>query len=131
MNEEVEAYLSKSTESLASAKNDLTKKRYNSCANRAYYACYQAAVALLIKHGIKPTSKKGLRRHETVQAQIAVLIKREKVLPAEHRGTLQELITARITADYEAEMINKKRANRVLKKAEEFVSLVVKGVSKP
>jgi len=130
MSEAIQKYLLKLEESLASAKDDLAKKRFNSCANRAYYACYQAAVALSIKHNLTPTSGKEIRKHEAVQSQIATLIKRKKVLPADQRSVLSKLMIVRITADYKPQSISKRKAARVLKTATKFVTLVEKEASK-
>lgn len=35
---------------------------YNTAINRLYYACYYAAVALLIKHGITPSTHAGVKQ---------------------------------------------------------------------
>ncbi len=129
MSETAQKYLEKSKESLASAKDDLAKKRFNSCANRAYYACYQAAVALLLKYNVTPAGEKELRKHGAVQSQIAVLIKRKKILPTNQRDVLSELIGVRITADYFASSVPKRAAKQALKKAEEFVKLISQEVS--
>lgn len=125
---EIAAYLSKSKESLASAKDNLKSKRYNSCANRAYYACYQASVAALTAHGVTPPSKKRRWEHDIVQTQISNLIRRKKVLPAKHRSTLSELMTTRIKADYEEHNVPQRDARRGLKTATEFVSLLCEGI---
>lgn len=122
--EEIAAYLSKSKESLASAKDNLKSKRYNSCANRAYYACYQAAIAALLKHGISPVGGKGLLKHDFVQSQFGALIKRKKIYPSKIRAHLPNLMDTRITADYKAAAVSKKEAGRVLQKAKRFVSIV-------
>ena len=126
MSETVQKYLEKSEEGLASSRDDLAKKRFNSCANRSYYACYQAAVALLLKHNVTPTGERGTWTHEALQAQVSILIRRRKVLPAEHKTTLPELMAARLIADYESESVSKTRAGRILKKAEKFVNLIAK-----
>ncbi|MEO8457072.1 MAG: HEPN domain-containing protein [Chloroflexota bacterium] len=60
---EHERYLRKARESLASAQADVRARRSNSAANRAYYAAFQAAVAALIQHDIRPT---GNWEHEFV-----------------------------------------------------------------
>jgi uncharacterized protein (UPF0332 family) len=44
----------KSFESLAAAESEYVNGRFNTCANRCYYACFQAAVAALARHGITP-----------------------------------------------------------------------------
>lgn len=47
-------YLEKAEESLAGARSELANGRNINCANRAYYACYQAAVHALMEAGIQP-----------------------------------------------------------------------------
>lgn len=130
MSEVAQNFLAKSEESLASAKDDLAKKRFNSCANRAYYACYQAAVAVLIAHGVTPPSKKRRWEHDVVQTQISNLIRRKKVLPAKYRSTLPELMAVRITADYEPRNVSERKARRVLKVATEFVTVLSREIIK-
>lgn len=76
MEGDVSAYLSKATESLATAESEFTMGRYKSCANRCYYACFQAAVAALIREGMRP---RGYWGHDFVQGQfVGLLIKRRK-----------------------------------------------------
>ena len=45
MAESVESFLVKAEESLAGAESEYVNGRYNNCANRCYYACFQAAIA--------------------------------------------------------------------------------------
>lgn len=130
MNETVQRYLEKSAESLASAKDDLAKKRFNSCANRTYYACYQAAVALLISRGVSPPGGKERWEHDFVQAQTSNLIRRKKMLPAKYRAALPELMVVRVTADYKPQSVSKRKAAKVLKTATEFVTVTSKDISK-
>ena len=42
-------YLEKAEENLAAAKSEFAHGRYNSCASRAYYSCFQAAIHALIR----------------------------------------------------------------------------------
>ena len=35
---------------------------YNTAVNRLYYACYYAAIALLIKHGLTPGTHAGVKQ---------------------------------------------------------------------
>ena len=80
--EELQTYLTKARESLTSAEADHTAGRYNSCANRAYYACLQAAVAALLAEGLRPLSPRGEWSHEFVQSQCnGLLIGRRKRYP--------------------------------------------------
>lgn len=57
--EEVAAYLSKARESLETAESEYVNRRYNSCANRCYYACFQAAIAALLRAGVRPRHASG------------------------------------------------------------------------
>ena len=81
--EEAQADLPKAVESLASAQGDYAATRYNSCANRVYYACFQAAVAARLAVGIRPANPRGEWSHEFVQSQFnGLLITRRKLYPA-------------------------------------------------
>ncbi len=55
MDEEARTFLEKALESLSSAESDLVGRRYNSGANRCYYACFQAAISALLRADIAPT----------------------------------------------------------------------------
>jgi uncharacterized protein (UPF0332 family) len=66
MEQDFAIYLAKASESLLTAESEYANGRYNSCANRCYYACFQAAIAALLGEGIRPA---GQWSHEFVQAQ--------------------------------------------------------------
>lgn len=53
MERDADVYLSKAIESLEIAEIAFANGRYNSCANRSYYACFQAAIAALLDVGIR------------------------------------------------------------------------------
>jgi uncharacterized protein (UPF0332 family) len=54
MEDDATVFLAKAAESLLTAESEFANGRYNSCANRCYYACFQAAIAALIQKGIRP-----------------------------------------------------------------------------
>ena len=60
MSDDGDDFRAKAEESLATAETEYINGRYNSCANRCYYACFQAAVSALIHVGILPV---GLDTH--------------------------------------------------------------------
>ena len=68
---EIDAWLTKAHESLTTAESEFLNERYNSCANRCYYACFQAAIAALLHAGIRPRDPQGDWGHAFVQAQFA------------------------------------------------------------
>lgn len=84
---EAVAFAEKAWENLASAQSELVNNRFNACANRCYYACFQAAIVALIREGIPPRGTGGWG-HDYVQAQFAgQLIRRRKLYPASLRET--------------------------------------------
>src|SRR6266542_3878069 len=97
--DEADIFLAKAGESLLGAESELANGRYNNSANRAYYACFQAAVAALIRAGIRPRSLQW--GHDFVHAEFAGrLIGRRKLYPPELRETLLLALAARQTGDY-------------------------------
>jgi uncharacterized protein (UPF0332 family) len=117
-----EVYLTKAREAQRIARYCLDEGAYNSCANRAYYAAFLAAVAGLIKlTDFRPP--RGEWGHGMVQAQInGRLIKRRKVLPSDLSDTLSDLLAIRTVADYEPKDISQKQAERAFRKASDFLS---------
>lgn len=89
-----DALFDKAEESLAGAVSEFEFGRYNNVANRAYYACFQAAVAALALAGIRPQGGRDVWGHSFVQSQFAgQLISRRKRFPAELRNVLSEMFT--------------------------------------
>jgi uncharacterized protein (UPF0332 family) len=128
--EEVRAYLAKAAESLTSTQTDFAAARYNSCANRAYFACFQAAVAALLHAGVQPADPKGEWSHEFVQSQFnGRLITRRKLYPAHLRRVLRDTMEIREKADYTVSLVSERVAKRVMQQAEEFVRAVQERVS--
>jgi uncharacterized protein (UPF0332 family) len=128
--EEVRTYLTKAIESLTSAQRDYAAGRYNSCANRAYYACFQAAVAALLASGIRPASPRGEWSHEFVQSQFnGLLITRRKLYPVILRRVLRDTMEVREKADYTPSLVSARVASRVLQAAQDFVQAIQENVS--
>ena len=116
-------YLRKALESLAGAQSEYTDARFNNCTNRAYYACFQAAIAALLWEGIRASG--GQWAHRFVQAQFTgTVINRRHRYPSTLRSTLSELVTLRHSADYDPDPINQAEASRALRRGQEFVEAV-------
>src|SRR3954466_14547708 len=99
-------WLEKAEENLEAAESELASGRYNSCANRAYYACFQAAVYALIAAGIRTRDPRGKWGHEWVQAEFnGRLIGRQKRYPADLRASLNENYALRDKADYRTDLV--------------------------
>ena len=122
MEERAKRYIEKATESLASAESDLVAGRYNSCANRSYYACFQAAVAALIRAGVNPSRGWG---HDFVRARFAgELVNRRHLYPAHLKSVLPDLFLHRQTGDYEITHVSRTVAERATRRTREFVGTI-------
>jgi uncharacterized protein (UPF0332 family) len=125
MIDSADIFLVKARESLAGADSELANRRYNNCANRCYYACFQAAIAALQRAGIAPTSASGEWSHAFVPSQFdGQLINRRKLYPAELRGTLSRIYALRQVADYSDDVVSETQANRAARRARMLVEAV-------
>ncbi len=121
----IDAYLRKAQESLESAESEYANRRYNSCANRCYYACFQAAVAALLMAGIGPRGPSGQWGHGYVQAMFnGQLINRRKLYPGDLGGVLTNHYDLRQAADYSPNAVTQKRADRALRRSQGFVRAI-------
>jgi len=92
---------------------------YDACCNRAYYAMYHAALAVLSTVGIEPSEKNI--DHGWVQGQFAnYFCNRHKIFPA-FRRHLQDAQRIRDLADYKPEPLSRKKTEQQLRRAQEFV----------
>jgi uncharacterized protein (UPF0332 family) len=120
------AFLEKAQASLAGAESEIANARFDNCANRAYYACFQAAVAALLAEGIQPANPQGHLSHSAVPAQfVGQLIDRRKLYPATLRDTLPRTYQLRQAADYTDDFVSQTQADRAIRRAREFVRAVL------
>ena len=118
-----EVYWRKAVESLAGAQSECASARYSNCANRAYYAAFQAAISTLLQNGIRHPA--GRWPHTFVQSEfVGKLINRRRSFPSELRGTLAELQSVRHRADYGGAMIARSDAARSLSQSQKFIDAV-------
>lgn len=114
--------MAKASESLLSAESEFANGRYNSCANRCYYACFQAAIASLLREGIQPL---GQWSHAFVQAQfVGQLLNRRKRYDVALRRVLSDNQSLRDKADYRPELVSQIQASRALSRSRTFVHTV-------
>jgi uncharacterized protein (UPF0332 family) len=116
------SFLERADESLAGAEAALGAGRVNNAANRAYFACFQAAVAALIANGVS-SRRPEQWSHDDVQARFAnELVRRRKRYPAEFAGVLDQLRAIRRAADYSTAGVSSSRATTALRLARRFVA---------
>ena len=122
MEQDIAIYVAKATESLLSAESEFVNGRYNSCANRCYYACFLAAIAALLREGIRPA---GQWSHAFVQAQfVGVLINQRQRYDPQLRRVLADNQSLRDKADYRPELVTATQASRALRRSRLFVTAV-------
>lgn len=120
--------IDKAKESLQAAELCYAHKLYNSTANRAYYAMFQAAVVALEVARLKAVGARW--SHAKVQSSFALKLTRQrKVYPHSYAKMLADGLDIRHTADYKATDISKRRANNILQWARDFVGRVEKVVT--
>jgi uncharacterized protein (UPF0332 family) len=119
-------FIIKALECLAGAESELANGRYNNCANRCYYACFQAAIDALEREGIRPSG--ATWSHAFVPSQFdGLLVNRRKRYGAELRGILSRTSSLRRSADYDEEPVSRAEAQRALRQTHTFVRAVQSG----
>ena len=122
MEQDITIYLAKADESLRTAESEFANGRYNSCANRCYYGCFQAAIAALLAEGIRA---RGQWSHEFVQGQfVGVLINQRHLYETQLRRVLSDNQNLRDKADYRPELVNATQASRALRRTRTFVAAI-------
>ena len=112
--------LEKAKESLQAAELCYDQKLYNSVANRAYYAMFQAAVVILEEEGFQPKGENWT--HAAVPGVFALeLTRRRKIYPHHLVQYLSDGLFIRNQADYEDANVSAAQARRMLRWAQEFV----------
>jgi uncharacterized protein (UPF0332 family) len=120
-----DVYRDKAEECLAGAVSEYANGRYNNCANRCYYSCFQAAVAALQAAGINPPGSRSTWGHDQLQAAFAGdLINRRKVYSPSLRDVLPRVYLLREAADYKRERVSEIQASRAIQRALAFLNSV-------
>ncbi len=90
-----------------------------SIVNRAYYAVFYAALALLVTANVEPS------KHAGVLAKFDELFVRQGIFPKEMSRILHHAFDMRQAGDYQkSKVITKEQASDVLASAEEFVTKI-------
>lgn len=122
---EVQAFLAKAKENLAAAESELANDRYNSCANRSYYACFHAAVTALRAAGVPRPVRTDTWSHAFVQAEfVRRLVRGRKRYTTSLQDTLSRTHELRHVADYRPDQVTRAQAERAVRRAREFVEAI-------
>lgn len=121
-------WMNKALENFKAAQLCFERDCFNACANRLYYAMFQAGAAALLKNGVKPAGEKI--GHDWLQAAFAEqLIHRRKIFARKFRPYLSDAYRVRELADYRPSPVGKKVVAGELKKAKELIDVISKEVS--
>ena len=111
-------FYDKAKRGIADAELLFAAERYEAAANRAYYACFHAAIAILKKFGIEHPK----HPHDWVQAQFSSeIIHRRKIFPKSFASALSNIQTVRHFADYREDPIPKSIVTKQLREAQSFL----------
>ena len=101
---------------------------YNTAINRLYYACYYAAIALLIKHGINPGTHAGVKNpgtHAGVKQMLGMHFVATGRLSREIGRTFSLLFERRHSSDYDDfAYSSEEEIDELMPKAEAFITAV-------
>ena len=113
--------IERAQESLRAATLCLDAGLLNSATSRAFYAMFQSAQVALDRVGVS----RSTWSHPALQAALATeLIHRRKLLSAQLRDYLSSGLAVRHAADYGPAGIGLKVAQRIVRRAGEFVTAV-------
>jgi uncharacterized protein (UPF0332 family) len=111
--------------SLRAAELCLEQGLLDSAVNRAYFALFQAAIWALEHRGIR-------RRewtHKGVHSDfVQLFVRRRKLVPASFAGALPSVMHLRHIADYQQPGVSQSQAERAIRRAREFVTLLQREV---
>lgn len=118
-------WLDKSADALESARMETDAGRFSFAVNRAYYACFYAVSALLLKHGSR------FKKHSGVRAEFHREFVKTGALPVELGKYYDLVYSKREQGDY-AELVSfeKDEVEELLARAAAFVDAISGMLSK-
>lgn len=117
----IEYWMEKAGESLASARSELEAHRMTFAMNRAYYATFYAASAVLLNQ------KRRFSKHTGVRAALHQHVVKEGLLSVDYGKIYDRLFENRQEGDY-LELVNfeKDQVEQAIQDAESFVKAIQK-----
>jgi uncharacterized protein (UPF0332 family) len=114
-------FATKASENLQASQALYELGLFNASANRAYYAAFHAAIAVLAQYGITHNENP----HEWVQAKFSSeLVHRRKVFPVAFASVLQQIQSVRNIADYKPQDVSKTSTERQIRKTTSFIHTI-------
>jgi hypothetical protein len=125
LNQIINYWIEKSTESLKSAEDELKAERLSFSVNRIYYSCFYIVSAFLLQKGLM------FKKHSGVRACFHEHLVKSGLVGMEEGKFYDKLFGARLKGDYvEFTHFEKEEVKDWLKKAKEFVNKVRRLIEK-
>ena len=121
---EVERYLVKAEQFLAGAQLAVDHGQYNNAANRAYYAAFQAAIAVLAAAGVTPPTPRYWGHDFVLREYCRRAVPHGAAFLPGSASALKALQDERLKADYETELLGRVSGERALTLAGQFLAAV-------
>jgi len=116
---EIEWYIAQAHEALEATADNIHLQHYSTAVNRAYYAIFYAANALLAQKGIQRA------RHSGVLAAFRQEFVKSGFIEAEYSDSYGDVMDARHETDYAVgSNVTEKLAQAYLKDAQQFVTRI-------
>ena len=111
--------LGRAKETLIDVQLSVQNERWNNAANRLYYACFYAAIALLLKDGHET------RTHNGVKTLLGLHYVKEGVISKELNHAYRRMFSLRKTGDYDDfVMITENKVVPLLEPAKQFIETI-------
>jgi uncharacterized protein len=113
-------FWNKAQENLTAAELLLGASLYNAAVNRAYYAAFQAALAVIVEKGLQPNTD-----HAKVQSTFnGEVVRRSKYITNSYKHYLLAMQDSRNIADYKLTHVGKSKAEKQVRMANEFLKII-------
>ena len=113
--------LERAKESLIDVHISVQNERWNNAANRLYYACFYAAIALLLKDGYET------RTHNGVRMLLGLHYVKTGIISKEQNKAYRRMFDIRQTGDYDdLIMITENKVLPLLEPAKQFIETIEK-----
>ena len=111
--------LERANDTLLDVKLAIQNMRWNNAANRLYYACYYAAIALLLNDGYTA------RTHSGIKALLGLHYAKEEIINKELMKAYRKMFNLRQTGDYDdLAVLTENDILNLLAPAEQFIKTI-------
>ena len=120
INQYIEYRINRAKETFQDAEYLAENKRWNSCINRLYYACFYACIAALLKKGVES------KTHNGVKSQFSKTFIKTKIFPFELGKHYSILFDFRQKGDYgDLFDFTETKVKPLIEPTKKFISIII------